>query len=186
MAKRGRAKRATESADAAARAHEGQQRRIFRQGGSWVVPVPWWARRAIDRADGGAIYWHDAGHGAVMLTNSPTRATGSAVLISMERELNRLRRENDRLQRKARARPLKVLNEGVNQGVGVGLKLDAAMAYAFDTLDKRLARIEESLPWNWRNRSRARGKPSPSAPPPALDVSAGEAVTPGVEPPGNP
>lgn len=191
MGKRGRKKRVGGSRSEDQAREEGRQRIVYRQGNSWVVAVPVWVRQVLACVEGGAVYWHDAGRGAVVLSDSPTRSRGAAVVTSMERELGRLRRVNARLQRRVLARPLKALHEGKSVGWAEAQRYYQKLAV---DIERVLGRLDE---WERRYSFRPRvgrrrvervvapvldEEPRPDPSPPAAPASGGDAAVGGEAP----
>ena len=123
----------------------GRQRTIYRVGNSYVVPVPLWARQLIDRIDGGSVYWHESRPHEIVLTSEPKRAAGRPPGAAAERTIARLTRENLRLRRRLRARPLGVLGEQISQvmmqAIKVGLPIEATLDETRDLVRDIHARL---------------------------------------------
>lgn len=186
MAKRGRRTRVEGTEDQERARDAGRQRIVYRVSGSWVVAMPLWARQALSVVEGGAIYWHDAGQGAVLLSASPARPTAQRSVTNMQRQLDEARRTNEKLRKQVGALPLKTLHRGQNAGYMMALKHYARLDGDVQAVAEKLDQLVGLLGGTVRPRRRAARKPSPSASPPSPDSSAGEAVTPGEHPPGDP
>lgn len=144
------------------------QRTIYRVGNSYVVPVPLWARRLIDRIGGGSVYWHESRPNEVVLTSEPKRAAGRPPGAAAGRTIARLTRENLRLRRRLRARPLGVLGEQISavmmQAIKVGLPITATLEETRDLVRDIHARV----PYARRPRTPRAAR----AEPPTTDASA--------------
>lgn len=168
MAKLGRKKVEEPSTPEQGEARDhGRQRTLYRAGNSWVVAVPLWARRLVDRVEGGSVYWHEHRAGEVVLSAEPKRGGGRLGGASAERQIGRLTRENLRLRRRLRARPLAALNEQIGpvmmQAIKVGLPITATIEETRDLVREVLSRI----PWRGPRRPRRVEK----VPAPVLEAS---------------
>lgn len=181
MAKAGRRKvRAARSPEEAQARDEGKQRRLYRAGNSWVVAVPKWVRKAVGRAKGGHVYWHVGPRGSVGLTGSPERVGGRPPGEALQQQIERLERENTKLRRRLRARPLAVFNEGASAGASAVLRQTVTASGDIAAMLDRLKRIEEQLgrmPWARRTRrERTARHQVEQAPAPLLEAPSEAAV----------
>lgn len=156
----------------------GRQRTLYRAGNSWVVAVPLWARRLVDRVEGGSVYWHEERSGEVVLSAEPKRGGGRPRGEAAQRQIGRLTRENLHLRRRLRARPLAALNEQIGpvmlQAIKVGLPITATIEETRDLVREVLARI----PWRGSSPRKAK-RSSPSPPPEAEPAPSTDPAAPG-------
>ena len=174
------------------------QRRVYRVGNSWVVPVPRRLRAALGRLEGGDIYWHYGRGGEAVVSANAQRIGGRPPGLGLQKEVDRLRRENTRLRRRLQARPIAARHEQeaaiYEQAIGVAFRELPWVADLFARLD----RIEAWMPQRARRRRRAvvaAGDvthvhapdecPSPSPFSSAAVLDGGDAAS-GAAPPGRP
>lgn len=184
MAKRGRRKRVEGGPDEESARDVGRQRMVYRAGNSWVVAVPLWARRALDRVEGGLVYWHDVRAHEVVLSNTPRRAAGHPHGAAMQKTIDRLRRETVLLRRQLRARPLATLHEGKAVGWAEASKYYLKIEADLEVIRDEVRELAARMPFR-RRRGRLRGvatgadvavsEPRPDLPLP-VDVSSGGAA----------
>lgn len=167
MGKRGRKPEVGEVPPEVAEAREhGRQRTLYRAGNSWVVPVPLWARVLVDRRTGGSVYWHEWRGGEVILSGEPKRPAGRPHGAALQGQIVRLTRENTRLRRRLRARPLAAQTEEIWQvmmkALPVALPIMATAEETRDLVREILARI----PWRGRTPSPPRRRAAVTVPGP--------------------
>jgi len=120
-------------------------RRVYRVGNSWVIPIPLAVRRHLGVVQGGALTWHVGPQGQAEVTVGLKRIGGKPPGQKLERELAAAERRIALLTRQLQARPAAVLNEGYNAGrmahMGELIKLGAQLDQVIRRLDELTARI---------------------------------------------
>lgn len=154
MAKRGRRKRVESGGDDGGARDTGRQRMVYRSGNSWVVAVPQWVRAAVDRPEGGLVYWHDVRAHEAVLSNAPRRRAGHPHGSAMQRTIDQLRRQVRQLQEQLAQRPLAVLHEGKAVGWAEASKYYLTISADLEVIRNEVRELAARMPFGRRSKGR--------------------------------
>lgn len=162
------------------------QRHARRVGHSIVLAVPARVREHLGLEAGAPVYFHLVRGQEVVISMTPIRAGGRPEGLRLQHLLEQEQALTARLRQRVQTRDLTTLNEGMNAGYMLALKHGMSLATDLATIKSGLVAIYQQLAPPRAESGDDATMPLPFAPPSAPDSSAGEAVTPGAEPPGHP
>ena len=162
------------------------QRQCYVNGHSLVVALSPGVRDHLRVEPGQAMYWHLTRGGEVVLSKVARRVGGPPEGLALQKELSEARAEIARLRRKVAARPDRAVGIGMSQGWSMAMRAEGGIGQVLTLLARDVQDIKALLGPQPRAHRRTRPQPRPSAPALPPDSSAGEAATPGAEPPGGP
>lgn len=176
-----------------------EQRHIYRVGTSVVVALPPRVREHLGVHIGDAVHWHLVRGQEAVLSVKAERVGGRPEGLALTRQLEAARTEIERLRRRLAVRPLRVLHEGVGVGVHQAMESLFPVEDRLRAIEEALEDLRARLPFRRRYARGPSSRPDAAAssprpvdaiplPDPSSSpvVSAGEAGTPGVQPPGAP
>lgn len=147
----------------------GEQRRVFRHGNSWVIPVTRRVRAHLAVLDGGDLFWHLGPRGEAIVTKGDHRIGGKPPGQRLEKDLEQAQRTIERLRRQLAARPEAVYNEGVNEGRMAHMAELVKLGAQLDALQREVHDVATRLPYRRQGVKRPRQPARVDEPPPALD-----------------
>jgi hypothetical protein len=162
------------------------QRRVIARKSQQLVAIPAAVRDHLGLVAGAAVFWHLTARGSAVLTSSGRARGGKPRLDADCPSCAKYRDELDRLRNALRSSSVPSYNEAIRDGWAQAMRHYTRLDGDVLTLSEKIDALRVMIASGVRVRATPRRRPSPSAPPPSSDVSAGEAVTPGVQPPGNP
>jgi len=162
------------------------QRHVVARKHQQLVALPALVRHHLALVAGASVFWHVIRKGEVTLTASGRSRGGRPRLDADCPSCAKYRDELDRLRAALRSSSVPTYNEAIRDGWAQAMRHYTRLDGDVLTLAQKIDALAATLAAGVRVRATPRRRPSPSAPPPSPDVSAGEAVTPGVQPPGNP
>ena len=162
------------------------QRQVYVNGHSLVVALSPAVREHLGVEPGQAVYWHLTRGGEAVLGKRPVRVGGPPEGIALQKLLDGERAKVERLRRKVAARPERAVGVGMSQGWSMAMRAEGGLGEVLTLMHRELQDIRAMLPPRRRAGPRAATPPRSSALPPSEPSSAGEAATPGAEPPGGP
>lgn len=163
-----------------------EQRHARRVGHSVVVAIPARVKQHLGLDAGQPVYFHLARGGEVVLSVNATRAGGRPEGLALKRQLDEQIARNAILRNRVHTRDMTTLHEGMNAGYMMALKHTGPLDVRLTTIEAGLVAIYQHLVPPPPETGDDATMPLPFASPPPPESSAGEAVTPGAEPPGHP
>jgi len=129
------------------------RRRLVTRKGQVLVAVPREVQDQLSVSSGEAVYWQITHRGAAMLTRTSSRPAGRPIDPDLSRRCRELERTVKRLRGKLEARPVRIYNEGYNQGrmahmgelVKLSVKLDD-MREGAERVEREIAGLRSAMP----------------------------------------
>ena len=162
------------------------QRHVVARKDQQLVALPAEVRHHLALVAGAAVFWHVVRKGEATLTVSGRTRGGRPRDDADCRSCAKYRDEVARLAGLLRSSSVPTYNEAVRDGWAQAMRHYTRLDGDVQDVATRLDRIEGLLAALVPPHRRRVTKPRSSAPPPSEVVIAGEAVTPGVQPPGHP
>jgi hypothetical protein len=151
-----------------------------------LVALPAEVRRHLSLVAGAKVFWHVDRPRYVMLTASGRTRRGRPRVSADCPACAKYREEIERLRGLLRSSSVPTYNEAIRDGWAQAMRHYTRLDGDLLTLAEKIDRLAATVAAGVRVRARVVRPPKPSpSPSPSVDV-AGEAVTPGVQPPGNP
>jgi len=161
-------------------------RKVVGRRGQLLVPLGARVRDHLGVGKGDQVYWHIGRKGDASLTASPMRPGGRASPHESCPRCADLDKQVRELTGQLHSRRAGEGRQYFNQGYMTATRLAGMPAADFGVLLDLVKSIRADVPRRREPRPPHAANPSPSAPPPSEPSSAGEAATPGAEPPGGP
>jgi hypothetical protein len=162
------------------------QRRVIARSDQLLVAIPAALRDHLGLVPRAAVFWHLTSKGSAVFTSSGRARGGKPRLDSDCASCATYRDELDRLRAALRSSSVPSYNEAIRDGWAQAMRHYTRLDGDVQALGEKIDRLAQTVAEGVHVRARRPSRPRPSAPPPSPNGSAGEAVTPGVQPPGNP